>query len=364
MLKIGIACFPTYGGSGAIATELGMYMARKGHDVHFISSQKPFRLKSGLENVYFHPVKTKPYPVFSYPLYSFALASEMKEVAENYKLDLFHVHYALPHTISAYLAKIISSRKPKIITTLHGTDIHLIGLDPGYFPLVKFGLEVSDGVTAVSRYLKKVTEEKFCSKCDIKLIPNFINPEYLKRKSVNRKHDKVILHISNFRPIKRTLDVIKVFNIVRQKTDTRLLMAGDGPDKHKCIELAHKLKLTRHITFLGNQKNITEIFSRSDILILPSENESFGLTALEAMACEVPVIASNAGGLPEVIKDCKTGYLLPVGDIKGMAKKAIELLEHPEKRKKMGALGRMYAIKNFSIEKIGAEYERYYRSFF
>ena len=288
----------------------------------------------------------------------------MKEVAETYKLDLFHVHYTLPHTISAYLAKLISSRKPKIITTLHGTDIHLIGLDPGYFPLVKFGLEISDGVTAVSRSLKRITEEKFCANCKIKLIPNFINPEYLKRKSVKKNKDKIIMHISNFRPIKRTVDVIKIFNIVRHKTDARLLMVGDGPEKNKCIKLAHKLKLTRHITFLGNQKNITEILSKSDVFILPSENESFGLTALEAMTCEIPVIASNAGGLPEVIKDGKTGYLLPVGDIKGMAQKAIELLEHPVKRKKMGVLSRKHAIKKYSIEKIGAEYERYYRSFF
>ncbi|MFH1287238.1 MAG: N-acetyl-alpha-D-glucosaminyl L-malate synthase BshA [bacterium] len=362
MLKIGIVCFSTYGGSGAIAAELGLYMAQKGHEVHFISSQHLLCLKRKLKNVFFHKVPDRPYPVFSHPLYALTLASRMKEISEKYKLDLFHVHYAIPHSISAYLANKISSRKPKIITTLHGTDVHLIGLDPVYSPLVKFGLETSDGITTVSRYLKNITRKNFHPSKNIKIISNFINTEYFKRKQTSLARN-IITHISNFRPIKRTMDVIKVFNIVQKKTPSHLLMVGDGPDKNKCRELARQLNIESHVTFMGQQKNIPDILSNSEIFLLPSGNESFGLAALEAMACETPVISTNAGGLPEVIKDKETGYLLPVGDIKGMAQKAIELLKHPKKRKKMGILGREYAIKKFSIEKMGAEYEKYYRSF-
>ena len=303
-MKIGITCYPTYGGSGVIATELGKALAKRGHQIHFISYALPFRLTNFVENVVFHEVELSSYPLFEFPLYSLALASKMVEVALYEKLDLLHVHYAIPHASSAYLAKQIlkGKRDIKVITTLHGTDITLVGLEPSFLPLVKFSTEQSDGVTAVSRFLKEKTLTNYSIEKDIHVIPNFVDTEVYRpqKDCAFREHlapagEKILVHTSNFRPVKRVPDTIRIFDQVIKEVPSKLVLVGDGPDRSECERLCRELHLCDHIKFLGKQDGLVEILNAADLFLIPSQSESFGLAALEAMACGIPVVASSVG---------------------------------------------------------------------
>ncbi|HEY3056295.1 MAG TPA: N-acetyl-alpha-D-glucosaminyl L-malate synthase BshA, partial [Thermoanaerobaculia bacterium] len=355
-MRIGITCYPTFGGSGVIATELGIALARQGDDIHFISYALPSRLNILLhERVHFHEVTVTAYPLFDpYPPYTLALATKMAEVASYEKLDVLHVHYAIPHAISAYLAKqILGSRDLKVITTLHGTDITLVGRDESYLPITKFGIEVSDGVTAVSQWLKSETARNFGTQKAIEVIPNFVDPDRFQHHRSAFCHmfgastDKLVCHVSNFRPVKRVMDVIGVFEKVSRVVPSRLMMIGDGPDRSRAEAYCREHQLRDRVFFLGNVPNLEEILGGSDLFLLPSESESFGMAALEAMASEVPVIATRAGGLPEVIEDGVNGYLMPVGDVDAMAERAIEILSNDDVGRRMGAAGRAIAIEKF-----------------
>ena len=367
-MKIGITCYPTFGGSGVVATELGIALAKGGDEVHFISYALPSRLNILHENVRFHEVTVTPYPLFDpYPPYTLALASKMAEVASYEKLDVLHVHYAIPHAISAHLAKqILGPRGPKVITTLHGTDITLVGRDESYLPITKFGIEVSDGVTAVSQWLKDETAENFHTTKAIEVIPNFVDPARFKPHPdgfchvFGAKGEPVITHVSNFRPVKRIMDVVEVFERVTRVVPSRLVMVGDGPDRSKAEAYCRDRRLRDRVVFLGNVPNLEEVVGASDLFLLPSEAESFGMAALEALASEVPVIATRAGGLPEVVDDGETGYLLPVGDVEGMAARAIEILSNDELHRKMGKRARERAIERFEERKVVPKYREMY----
>lgn len=370
-MKIGITCYPTYGGSGVIATELGKELALRGHEVHFISYALPFRLNKYIENIFFHEVETSTYPLFEFPLYSLSLTSKMIEVADFEKLDLLHVHYAIPHATSAYLAKKIAKNKNlKIVTTLHGTDITLVGLEPSFLPLVKFSIEESDGVTAVSRFLKEKTLTNYSIEKNIDVIPNFVDTEVFKKISINdcafRKHiapngEKVLVHTSNFRPVKRVPDAIRVFNIVQKEIPAKLLLVGDGPDRSECERLVRELNLTDNVKFLGKQEGLVEILSSSDIFIIPSQSESFGLAALEAMACGLPVISSSVGGLPELVKHNECGFISEIGDIERMAKYTLDLLTNQKKYELFSKNARARAVNQFDTSKVIPLYEEYYK---
>jgi N-acetyl-alpha-D-glucosaminyl L-malate synthase BshA len=368
-MKIGITCYPTYGGSGVIATELGKALALKGHEVHFISYALPFRLANFVENVVFHEVEMSSYPLFEFPLYSLALASKMVEVAEYEKLDLFHVHYAIPHATSAFLAKEMMRGKIdiKIITTLHGTDITLVGLEPSFLPLVKFSIEKSDGVTAVSRFLKEKTLTNYDIDKDIKVIPNFVDTELFKpnsdctfRKNVASKGEKILVHTSNFRPVKRVSDAIKIFDIVQKEIPAKLILIGDGPDRSECERLVRQLNLMEKVKFLGKQDGLVEILTASDIFLIPSQSESFGLAALEAMACGLPVISSSVGGLPELVAHNECGFIAEIGDIERMAKYAIDLLTNEKKYSIFSQNARSRSVNKFDINKVVPLYEEDY----
>jgi N-acetyl-alpha-D-glucosaminyl L-malate synthase BshA len=365
-MKIGITCYPTFGGSGVVATELGLALAKHGDDVHFISYAMPSRLTVLHERVHFHEVNVTPYPLFDpYPPYTLALATKMAEVAAYEKLDILHVHYAIPHAISAYLAKQILQSNLKVITTLHGTDITLVGRDESYLPITKFGIEVSDGVTAVSQWLKDETCKNFHTNKAIDVVPNFVDPSRFHRDSAvcnmfASPGDKLICHVSNFRPVKRVMDVVETFAQVAPKTASRLLMIGDGPERSKAEAFARAHNLRDRVFFLGNVPNLEEVLGACDLFLLPSESESFGMAALEAMASEVPVIATNTGGLPEVVTEGETGYLLPVGDVAGMAERAIEILNDDALRKRMGKRGREVAVEKFDERKIVPDYRALY----
>lgn len=368
-LKIGITCFPTYGGSGVVATELGKQLADRGHEIHFVSSALPFRLDRFHERIFFHEVDVVPYPLFQYPPYDLALAAKMMEVAVTAKLDLFHVHYALPHAVSAYLAKsMIEDRNVKFITTLHGTDIALIGADKAYFPITRFGIQKSDGVTAVSRYLQQLTIERV-GRQEVEVIPNFVDTNYFKslpvgdcaRRSFAPHGEAVLLHISNFRPVKRILDVVRIFEKVQAKHKARLVFVGDGPERAGAEKYIHDAGLTRKVLFLGRQDDVPELLCCADVLLLPSELESFGLVALEAMSCQVPVVATNVGGLPEVIAHGETGYLSALGNVDEMAGYALEILKNPELKKKLGVAGRQRALDLYEQNRIVPLYEDYYQ---
>jgi L-malate glycosyltransferase len=369
-MKIGITCYPTYGGSGVIATELGKGLALRGHQVHFISYALPFRLNSFVENVVFHEVEMSSYPLFEFPLYTLALASKMVEVAKFEHLDLLHVHYAIPHASSAYLAKqmINGSQKLKIVTTLHGTDITLVGLEPSFLPLVKFSIEESDGVTAVSRFLKEKTLTNYDINKDIEVIPNFVDTQYFKptvddciRKRLVNEGEKIMIHTSNFRQVKRVTDVIKIFDIVQKEIPSKLLLVGDGPDRSECERLTRQLDLQDKVKFLGKQEGLVEILSCSDLFLIPSQSESFGLSALEAMACGLPVISSSVGGLPELVRHNETGFIAEIGDVERMAKYAIDLLSNEKKYKIFSKNARDRAVNMFDISKIVPLYEDYYK---
>ncbi|PYV43310.1 MAG: N-acetyl-alpha-D-glucosaminyl L-malate synthase BshA [Acidobacteria bacterium] len=367
-MKIGITCYPTYGGSGVVATEMGKELAALGHEIHFISYSIPIKLNSTSELIHFHEVEMLNYPLFEHPPYALALATKMAEVATHQNLDLLHVHYAIPHSVSAYLAKqMLLPRRLPVITTLHGTDITLVGNDRSYLPITKFSIERSDGVTAVSVYLRDLTYREFEIRRPIEMIPNFVNCDVFRR-STNRElktkyapnGEKILVHVSNFRPVKRVTDVIEIFDRVRQKTTARLLMIGDGPERSSAEWLAKSKRLGCQVVFLGKQESIAEILSIADLMLLPSETESFGLVALEAMACEVPVVASNVGGLPEVIRDGQDGFLVKPHEVDTMALKAAALLADDRKHQAMGQSARQRALENFCSSKIIAQYEQYY----
>lgn len=371
-MKIGITCYPTYGGSGVIATELGKALALRGHEVHFISYALPFRLTKYVENIFFHEVETSTYPLFEFPLYSLALASKMIEVAEFENLDLLHVHYAIPHATSAYLAKqIMKDKNLKITTTLHGTDITLVGLEPSFLPLVKFSIEESDGVTAVSRFLKEKTLTNYSIEKDITVIPNFVDTELFKKVSIDdcafRKHiapkgEKILVHTSNFRAVKRVTDAIKVFNLVQKEIPSKLLLVGDGPDRFECERLVRELNLSENVKFLGKQDGLVEILSSSDLFLIPSQSESFGLAALEAMACGLPVISSSVGGLPELVKHNECGFISEIGDIDRMARYSLDLLTNDKKYELFSHNARSRAINKFDKSIIVPMYEEHYKN--
>jgi N-acetyl-alpha-D-glucosaminyl L-malate synthase BshA len=368
-MKIGITCYPTYGGSGVIATELGKSLAERGHQVHFISYALPFRLSNFVENIFFHEVELSNYPLFEFPLYSLALASKMVEVATYEKLDLLHVHYAIPHATSAYLAKqILTGKKDlKIITTLHGTDITLIGLEPSFLPLVKFSIENSDGVTAVSRFLKEKTITNYSIDKEIEVIPNFIdtqvfipNKDCAFRDHLAPKGEKILVHTSNFRPVKRVPDTIRIFEKVAKEVPSKLILIGDGPDRSECERLCRELNLCEHVKFLGKQTGLVEILNAADLFLIPSQSESFGLAALEAMACGIPVISSSVGGLPELVKHNETGFVAEIGDISRMAKYAIDLLTNKRKYKLFSENSRRRAVEMFDKSIVIPTYEEMY----
>lgn len=368
-MKIGITCYPTYGGSGVIATELGKELALRGHEVHFISYALPFRLSHYVENIFFHEVETSSYPLFEFPLYSLSLASKMVEVAQYEKLDLLHVHYAIPHATSAYLAKqmLKEVKDLKIITTLHGTDITLVGLEPSFLPLVKFSIEESNGVTAVSRFLKEKTLTNYSIEKDIAVIPNFVDTNHFKpiedcgfRNQLAPNGEKILVHTSNFRPVKRVPDTIRIFEQVQKEIPSKLLLIGDGPDRSECERLCREINLCDKVKFLGKQEGLVEILNSADVFLIPSQSESFGLAALEAMACGLPVISSSVGGLPELVKHNECGFIAEIGDIDRMSKYAIELLSNDKKYEIFSANARKRAVDEFDISKVIPHYEKFY----
>ncbi|RMD94387.1 MAG: N-acetyl-alpha-D-glucosaminyl L-malate synthase BshA [Calditrichaeota bacterium] len=367
-MKVGIVCYPTHGGSGVIASELALGLAERGHEIHIISYATPFRLRAFHQNVFIHEVEVSSYPLFKYPPYALGLATKLVEVAEEYKLDLIHAHYAVPHATSAYLAKkILRSDKLKIITTLHGTDITLVGLDSSFFRVIKFNIEESDGVTAVSNYLKKRTIEEFNIQREIRVIHNFVDTNRCAKtdgicaKERYAPHgEKILMHASNFRPVKRVSDVVRIFARVRQQIPVKLLLVGEGPERLFVQQLVKELKLSPDVLFLGEQDYLETLMRCADLFILTSEQESFGLVALEAQACGVPVIATNIGGLPEVVAHGETGFLLPVGEIASMAEKAVQLLTNAELYNSFKQRARDRAVKCFDKKIIIPQYEAFY----
>jgi L-malate glycosyltransferase len=366
-VRIGITCYPTYGGSGVVATELGKELAVRGHDIHFISYALPIRL-TVTDRILFHEVEVLSYPLFEYPPYDLVLATKMAEVTARYNLDILHVHYAIPHSISAYLAKMmLSDRKTPFVTTLHGTDITLVGNDRSYLPITRFGIEQSDAVTAVSQYLKQRTIDEFQIKRPISVIPNFVNCDVYSRAtegSLRQRYadvnESIFIHISNFRPVKRIEDVIAIFARVRKECPAKLLLVGDGPERPKAEWLAETQGVSKDTLFLGKQSDMAPLLSIADVLLLPSENESFGLVALEAMACEVPVVATRIGGLPEVVEHEEDGFLLGLGDVAGMAEASLRLIRNPSLRNEMGKTARKHALRDYCSTKIVRHYEQLY----
>ncbi|SDJ27650.1 N-acetyl-alpha-D-glucosaminyl L-malate synthase BshA [Pedobacter sp. ok626] len=368
-MKIGIVCYPTFGGSGVVATELGKALADEGHQVHFITYSQPARLDFFSANLFYHEVSVRDYPLFDYAPYESALASKLVDVVRFEKLDILHVHYAIPHASAAFMAKQILETYGihiPFVTTLHGTDITLVGKDPTYKPVVTFSINKSDGVTTVSESLKKDTEEYFEITNEIKVIPNFIDftrfslkPKDHFKKAIAPNNERILIHTSNFRKVKRTADVIRVFHKILEKIPSKLLMVGDGPERAYDEQLCRDLGICDNVRFLGKQDAVEEILSVSDLFLMPSESESFGLAALEAMACKVPAITSNSGGLPELNVDGFSGYMSNVGDVEDMANKAILILENDEvlNRFKENAFAR---AQDFDLKKILPEYVNYY----
>ena len=368
-LKIGISCYPTVGGSGVIATELGKLLAERGHEVHFITSSVPFRLDRVYPNIYYHEVEVNQYSVFQYPPYDLTLASKMAEVAKRQKLDLIHVHYAVPHAICAILAKQMLNNQLKIITTLHGTDITVLGYDPSLKDIIKFGIEKSDLVTAVSNDLVEQTHELVPTNQQIETVYNFIDERVYTKREVGelKKHynitddEKVLIHISNFRQVKRVPDVVKSFSLIEEKINSKLLLIGNGPELAVARQLVRELHIEDKVLFLGNQKHVAELLSMSDLMLLLSEKESFGLVALEAMACGVPVIGTNAGGIPEVIVDGVTGFLCDVGDVECVADKAVQLLTDISSYEAFSVRASEHVKAVFHSDLIVSQYERLYQ---
>jgi len=368
-MRIGITCYPTYGGSGVVATELGLELAARGHDVHFISYAVPVRMTAASERIHFHEVEVMNYPLFDHPPYTLALASMMRNVAVSESLDLLHVHYAIPHSVSAYLARaMVAPHKLPFVTTLHGTDVTLVGADRSYLPITKFSIEQSDAVTTISEYLRQVTISEFEIRQPIDMIPNFVNCDVFqpadgdcRRSEFASDDEKVLIHLSNFRPVKRVPDVIEIFALVRKEIPAKLMMIGDGPDRATADWLVRQKGLTRDVIFLGKQSQVQSLLNCADVLLLPSELESFGLAALEGMACGVPAICSKVGGVPEVITDGVEGFLVTPGDVNTMAARALDILTSPERREQMGEAARARALDQFCTTKIIPRYENLYK---
>jgi N-acetyl-alpha-D-glucosaminyl L-malate synthase BshA len=366
-MKIGFTCYPTHGGSGVVATELGKLLAERGHDIHFITYDIPFRLSGFRQNIYYHEVAVNQYSLFRYPPYDLALASRMAQVAELYNLDLIHVHYAVPHAISAYIAKQMVGEKLKVITTLHGTDITVLGEDPTLHNVICFGMQQSDAVTAVSYSLKQQTTELFHKEQPIDVIYNFVdqrvyyprNTGFL-RENYAQPNEKLLIHISNFRPVKRTQDVIRIFDIVQRKLPAKLLLVGQGPEWSNVFDFVQSLGLTEKVHFLGRQDDIAQFMSIADLFVLPSAKESFGLVALEAMACGVPTVGSRIGGIPEVVIDGETGFLAELGDVETMASQAIRILRDNELHRRFVQNGLHRVDKVFQADQIVDQYEALY----
>ena len=376
MMRIGITCYPTYGGSGVVATELGIELAAAGHEVHFISYSQPFRLSGRDDGIFYHEVPVSSYPLFEFPPYDLALASRMAEVAEFCDLDLLHVHYAIPHSVSALLARQMlgaRGRKLPFVTTLHGTDITLVGLDRSYLPITRYSIQESDGVTSISNYLRDKTIEDFGVSRGIEVIPNFVNCDVYApianedarttaRARFAKPGEAILLHLSNFRPVKRVVDVVKVFSQVVREVPAQLVLVGDGPDRSAAEWLAHDLKINDKVHFLGKQDRVNELLPLADLMLMPSALESFGLAALEAMACKVPSIATRVGGVPELIDDGITGLLYPVGDVDAMAAGAVGLLKDRSRLDTMRDAARKEAQKRFCATLMLPRYVKYYES--
>ncbi|WP_226683573.1 N-acetyl-alpha-D-glucosaminyl L-malate synthase BshA [Sutcliffiella horikoshii] len=368
-LKIGITCYPTVGGSGVIATELGKLLAEKGHEIHFISSSMPFRLNKVYSNIYYHEVQVNQYSVFQYPPYDLALASKMAEVAKREQLDLLHVHYAIPHAVCAYLAKKMTDDQLKIVTTLHGTDITVLGYDPSLNDMIRFGIEGSDVVTAVSESLVQQTYDLLQPKKAIQTVYNFIDERvYFKKDTQDLKtqygisnDEKVIIHVSNFRKVKRVQDVVKSFHLIEKQVASKLLLVGDGPEISVVCNLVRELGLKDKVLFLGKQENLEDLYSISDLMLLLSEKESFGLVLLEAMACGVPSVGTKIGGIPEVIDDGVTGFLSDVGDVEDIAQNAVKILENATLHKEFAENAISRVKEHFSSRKIVEQYEDMYK---
>ena len=368
-MNVGITCYPTYGGSGIVATELGMELAARGHEVHFITYANPIRLDPDTPRIHYHEVEVSTYPLFQYPPYCLALASRMAEVAESYQLDLLHVHYAIPHSIAAMLAQqmLAPKRRIPIVTTLHGTDITLVGVDPSYFAITKFGIEKSDGVTSISDNLRGETQRVFGIQNEIRVIKNFVNctlyqPDNEKKGAAAYapKGEKLLIHLSNFRPVKRVVDCVRILAEVRKHVPARLLMVGDGPDRGAAEHLARSLGVADDALFLGKQNHVERIIPLAHVLLMPSEMESFGLVALEAMACGVVPVATRVGGVPELITHGEDGFLEGVGDIEAQAARVTALLTDDDLHYRMSKAGRWNAAERFCTDRIIPQYERYY----
>ncbi len=368
-MRIGITCYPTYGGSGIVATELGLELANRGHDIHFITYANPIRLDGNTPRIHYHEVEVSNYPLFQYPPYCLALASAMADVAVNYDLDLLHVHYAIPHSISAMLARqmIATRRRLPFVTTLHGTDITLVGMDPSYFAITKFSIEQSDGVTSISDDLRRHTVETFKVENEIRVIHNFVNvstyapdPDRTGLAQFAPNGEKLLIHLSNFRPVKRVHDAIRILAEVRRHANVRLLMVGDGPDRGPAESLAVQLGVRRHIDFVGKQNHVERLIRLAHVLLMPSEMESFGLAALEAMACGVPAVGTLVGGVPELITHGVDGFTEQVGDIPAQAARALQLVTDDALHTRMAAAARATAVNRFSTESLIPLYERYY----
>jgi len=370
-MRIGITCYPTYGGSGAVATELGLELAARGHQVHFISYAQPFRLTTFHKGVFFHEVEMTPYPLFEYPPYSLALAVKMHEVAKQEELDLLHVHYAIPHATCGWIAQEMlreEGRDIAVVTTLHGTDITLVGQDPTFWSITKFAIEKTDGLTAVSDYLRRETHSAFqCARCDIRVIPNFIDPEVYdrtryecRRATLAPRGEKLVMHISNFRKVKRVADVVRIFAGILRSVDARLLFVGDGPERPHATEVADELGLGDQVLFLGKLESVAELLACADLFLLPSEQESFGLVALEALASGVPTVGSSGSGLAEVVEDGATGFLHPVGDVDAMTESSIALLSDEPFWSRVSGAARERAVAEFSAANVVPRYEEYY----
>ena len=370
-MKIGIACYPTYGGSGAVATELGLGLAARGHEIHFLSYAPPFRLSGLRERVFFHEVEMADYPLFEHPPYTLALAVAIHQVARDRGLDLVHVHYAIPHAASAWLAGQMfeGTGRPRLVTTLHGTDITLIGRHPSFRSMTRFSILRSDGLTAVSRYLKRETEENFdVSGASIRVIPNFVDTDRYRRNAAPYDRarlapggEKLLIHVSNYRAVKRVEDVIDIFARVTERIPSRMIMVGDGPDRPLVRRRAEELGVPGRVSFLGQHTSVEDLLVHGDLFLLPSKTESFGLAALEAMACGTPVVASRAGGLPELVADGESGLLYEPGDVEGMADGALGILASPELWGRMSECGRRIAETRFSAPAVIGMYEDYYR---
>ena len=372
MMRIGITCYPVYGGSGVVATELGIALANRGHEIHFIAYSLPFRLSEVTQNIYFHEVNVNRYPLFDFPPYALSLTSKMVDVAKYEELDLLHVHYAIPHATSAVLARDIlnqESRSLPVVTTLHGTDITIVGRDASYTPVVTYSINRSDGVTAVSNFLRQETYDAFGIQVPIKVIPNFIDTknfyrldkEHFKR-AICADHQKVVVHVSNFRRVKNVVHVVEVFHrILQEGLSAKLLLVGDGPDRSNVEQLTRDLGIQDSVRFLGKQDPVQEILSISDLFLLPSSSEAFGLALLEGMACNVPVVCSDVGGLTELVGDSGAGYLCPLGDIDAFSNACIKILRDDQLHADMSNNARDYVVRHFDTEAIIDQYEAYYQ---